>query len=107
MPRQCEDESNLRTHQPRTDHPDLFHRYPLTDQRPRLVKAWPRAKPTNQSMALGFAIDDRFAAVSGERPKRILRTGTSSFFPDSVRGTCGIANTSSGTWRADKRVRID
>src|ERR1700730_8222546 len=41
------------------------------------------------------------AARSGSVPSRILRTGTSSFFPDSVRGMPGTWWISSGTWRGE------
>ena len=64
------------------------------------------AKVTNQSIDAGFAIESRFTDLSTGCPSRIFRTGTSSFLPDSVRGTSRIANTSLGTWRADRRVRI-
>src|SRR5690606_15315356 len=64
------------------------------------------AKRTNQSIDAGFAIESRLTDRSTECPSRIFFTGTSSFLPDIVRGTSGIAYTSFGTCRAESFVRM-
>ena len=46
---------------------------------------------TNQSIDPGFAIESRLTDFSTGWPSRIFLTGTSSFLPDIVRGTSGIA----------------
>ena len=55
------------------------------------------ALATNHSSAAGSASESRAAATSGGVPARIRFTGTSSFFPDNVRGIDGTASMSSGT----------
>ena len=68
------------------------------------------ARSTNQSSAAGLASESRLAALAGSPPCRILLTGTSSFLPDSVRGTSSIRWIASGTWRGEQcsrtRLRI-
>ena len=53
-----------------------------------------------------FAMASRLATRSGGCPRRIFFTGTSIFFPESVRGTSRIAKTSSGTYRGESLARI-
>ena len=55
------------------------------------VFARSRANAANQSSAAGLASESRLATVSGAAPARIRLTGTSSTFPDSVRGTSATA----------------
>ena len=49
---------------------------------------------------------ERLQAFSAGCPSKIFLTGTSSFLPEIVRGTSGIANTSFGTCRAESWLRI-
>lgn len=58
------------------------------------------------SRTSGSASESRLAARSTGVPCRILRTGTSSFLPDSVRGMPGTSLISSGTCRGDSADRI-
>ena len=61
----------------------------------------PLARATYQSSAAGSASDSFDAARAGGVPVRMRFTGTSSFLPDSVRGTAGATSMASGTWRGD------
>ena len=100
----------------RPDHPPGVERQqPIDRRRRRRCCARPRgddpldahvaALATNHSSAAGSASESRAAATSGGVPVRMRFTGTSSFLPDSVRGTDGTASISSGTWRGDSSVR--
>src|SRR6266567_3055122 len=64
------------------------------------------AKSTNQRRLPGLAIVSGLATFSIGWPSRIFLTGTSSFLPDSVRGTSATVKISLGTTRADTALRI-
>jgi hypothetical protein len=64
-----------------------------------------RAYSKNASRDAGLAIALGLAACSTGEPRRIFRTGTSSFLPFSVTGICGTVMILSGTWRGVYSVR--
>src|SRR6266702_1539595 len=65
----------------------------------------PVAHFANHASTSGLARASASAASATGVPSRILRTGTSSFFPDRVRGMPGTWWISSGTCRGDSAAR--
>ena len=61
-----------------------------------MTPATSSASSSNGRSASGSASESRLSARSAGSPERMRLTGTSSTFPDSVRGTAGTARTSSG-----------
>ena len=60
---------------------------------------------TNASSALGSTSASRLATSAARTPSRIRLTGSSSFFPVSVRGIAGTTSTESGMWRGESDAR--